>query len=82
MSALARLGLGARCTDELYPPPARGQEFFVHPLDLSYPIAGTINGAKRTACLNTYQYLTLDPEDFTGFDLILGDAFLRNVYAS
>ncbi len=49
---------------------------------MSYPIAGTINGAKRTACLNTYQYLTLDPDDFTGFDLILGDAFLRNVYAS
>ncbi|KAI0633306.1 acid protease [Trametes polyzona] len=59
-----------------------GQEFFVHPLDLTRPVVGTVNGAKRTACLNSYQYLTLDPKDFTGFDLILGDAFLRNVYTS
>ena len=35
-----------------------------------------------TACVNTYQYLTLDPSSFVGFDVILGDAFLRNVYAS
>ena len=34
-----------------------------------------------TVCLNTYQYLTLDPTEFSGFDLILGDAFLRSVYA-
>lgn len=61
---------------------ASGQEFFVHPLDLTYPVAGTVNGINTTACLNTYQYLTLDPNEFDGFDLILGDAFLRNVYAS
>lgn len=35
-----------------------------------------------TFCYNTYQYLDLDPSSFTGFDAILGDAFLRNVYAS
>ncbi|KAI0823317.1 acid protease [Trametes gibbosa] len=59
-----------------------GQEFFVHPLDLTYPVTGSIGGVQRTVCVNTYQYLTLNPDAFTGFDLILGDAFLRNVYAS
>ena len=44
----------------------------------------TTNGQKRqaTVCINTYKYLTLDPNSFQGFDMILGDAFLRNVYAS
>ena len=58
----------------------------MHPLDLTFPVAVTlpINGADTnvTACAGTYQYLTLDPSEFQGFDLILGDAFLRNVYAS
>jgi len=34
-----------------------------------------------TFCSNTYQYSSLDPTEFP-FDLVLGDAFLRNVYAS
>ncbi|EIW59870.1 acid protease [Trametes versicolor FP-101664 SS1] len=61
------------------------QEFFVHPLDLTLPVAGPFNGpggGNVTICINTFQYLTLDPAEFVGFDLILGDAFLRNVYAS
>ncbi|KAI0743088.1 aspartic peptidase domain-containing protein [Daedaleopsis nitida] len=63
-----------------------GQEFYVHPLDLTFPLVTeiTVDGAVKniTACINTYQYLTLDPNSFAGFDIILGDAFLRNVYAS
>ncbi|KAI0642431.1 acid protease [Trametes meyenii] len=62
-----------------------GQKFVVHPLDLSTPVVGIVtdgSGHRRTACVNTYQYLTLDPESFVGFDLILGDAFLRNAYVS
>ncbi|KAI0666611.1 aspartic peptidase domain-containing protein [Trametes maxima] len=63
-----------------------GQEFAVHPLDLALPIPVPIlkNGVETnvTVCLATYQYLNLDPTGFNGFDLILGDAFLRNVYAS
>lgn len=35
-----------------------------------------------TVCINTFQYLTLDPTQFVGFDIILGDAFLRNAYSS
>lgn len=58
----------------------------MHPLDLTFPVAVTlpINGADTnvTACAGTYQYLTLDPSEFQGFDLILGDAFLCSVYAS
>lgn len=62
--------------------PTRNQEFFVHPLDLTFPMVTTVDGANRTACINTYQYSTIDLGDNTGFDLILGDAFLRNVYVS
>ncbi|EIW62831.1 acid protease [Trametes versicolor FP-101664 SS1] len=62
-----------------------GQEYFVHPLDLTFPVSGPLDGPGSqnvTVCVNTFQYLTLDPTKFVGFDLILGDAFLRNVYAS
>ncbi|RPD73742.1 acid protease [Lentinus tigrinus ALCF2SS1-7] len=63
-----------------------GKEYPVHPLDLSLPQVFPIldNGAEKnvTVCVATYQYLNLDPTQFAGFDLILGDAFLRSVYAS
>lgn len=64
-----------------------GQEFPVHPLDLTFPFVGTVpsKGGVETSvtlCLGTYQPITLDPTAFAGFDLALGDAFLRNVYAS
>lgn len=59
-----------------------GQDFPVHPLDLTYPFVLELGQTNVTACINTYQYLTLDPNSFVGFDIILGDAFLRNVYAS
>ncbi len=63
----------------------RGQEYFVHPLDLTTPMVMQPSGSAGpgvTVCTNTFQPLTLDPTAFGTFDLILGDAFLRNVYAS
>ena len=51
-------------------------------MDLTYPTSLDLEGGARNVCVNTYQYLTLDPNSFVGFDIILGDAFLRNVYAS
>ncbi|KAI0697717.1 acid protease [Cerioporus squamosus] len=63
-----------------------GKEYPVHPLDLTLPQVIPIleNGTDKnvTICVATYQYLALDPTQFVGFDLILGDAFLRSVYAS
>nr|VWO98982.1 Mannitol 1-phosphate dehydrogenase [Ganoderma boninense] len=63
-----------------------GQEYPVHPLDLFLPVIVPIieNGAEKnvTVCAATYRALALDPASFNSFDLILGDAFLRNVYAS
>lgn len=63
-----------------------GEDFPVHPLDLTQPVMSTlpINGTptNATICINTFQYLTLDLNSFVGFDFILGDAFLHNVYAS
>ena len=40
------------------------------------------DGDNKTFCKGTYQPLDLDPNEFAGFDLALGDAFLRSVYAS
>ncbi|EIW57421.1 acid protease [Trametes versicolor FP-101664 SS1] len=62
-----------------------GQEFLVHPLDITFPTVGPFTGdptTNVTVCINTFQYLTLDPTQFVGFDIILGDAFLRNAYSS
>ncbi|KAJ3552575.1 hypothetical protein NM688_g4082 [Phlebia brevispora] len=63
-----------------------GVEIPVHYLDLTFVQTAEIeiNGqyTNVTFCINTFQYLTLDPDSFFGFDAILGDAFLRNVYAS
>ncbi|KAJ2989297.1 hypothetical protein NUW54_g8830 [Trametes sanguinea] len=62
------------------------QEFFVHPLDLTIPSVNLVplaDGTKenRTVCINTFQNFDFG-SNFGGFDLILGEAFLRNVYAS
>ncbi|EIW62495.1 acid protease [Trametes versicolor FP-101664 SS1] len=64
-----------------------GQEFPVHPLDLTYPFANTVpledgTQANVTVCKGTYQPIDLDPTSFAGFDMALGDAFLRNVCVS
>lgn len=63
-----------------------GVDFPVHYLDLAaiQNLTLPINGQNTsvTFCSNAFQYLTLDPADFPGFDALLGDSFLRNVYAS
>lgn len=64
-----------------------GFEYPVHPLDVT--TVGTLevpdangNLANTTVCYNTYQYTILIGPSFSGQDLVLGDSFLRNVYAS
>ncbi|KAL7280678.1 hypothetical protein ACG7TL_005617 [Trametes sanguinea] len=64
-----------------------GQDFFVHPLDLTIPTVTQVAASdgsmhNSTICLNTFHGYTEMPGEFAGFTLILGDAFLRNVYAS
>ncbi|KAH9893132.1 aspartic peptidase domain-containing protein [Epithele typhae] len=59
-----------------------GQDIPVHPLDLTFTQVLTLPSGNTTGCLGSFQALTLDPTEFVGFDLLLGDAFLRNVYAS
>ncbi|KAG8713904.1 hypothetical protein FRC11_010553 [Ceratobasidium sp. 423] len=50
----------------------------VHPLDLSIPAVFSIDGTNQTFCYNAFQPLTIDE---LPFDFLLGDSFLRNVYA-
>ncbi|CAE6424850.1 unnamed protein product [Rhizoctonia solani] len=50
----------------------------IHPLDLTNPGVYLINGKNQTFCLNAFQPLTIDN---LPFDFLLGDSFLRNVYA-
>ncbi|PSS35535.1 hypothetical protein PHLCEN_2v1498 [Hermanssonia centrifuga] len=60
-----------------------GQAIPIHPLDLTYIdfFVDPTSGMNITICRNAYNALSLGP-NFTGFDLLLGDSFLRNVYAS
>ncbi|KII87068.1 hypothetical protein PLICRDRAFT_243487 [Plicaturopsis crispa FD-325 SS-3] len=58
-------------------------EFAVHPLDLTTvtttTTAGKDGGVAHTLCVNAFQ---ASSGDLSGdFDMILGDAFMRNVYA-
>ena len=64
--------------------PARRPRHQLHPLDLAIPFAITLpSGENRTVCVGAYQINSLDPnKGFSGFDMILGDGFLRSVYAS
>ncbi|KAJ1304596.1 hypothetical protein OPQ81_005739 [Rhizoctonia solani] len=50
----------------------------IHPLDLTIPTVVPINGTNQTFCLNAFRPLTIDD---LPFDFLLGDSFLRNVYA-
>ncbi|KAF8757325.1 Acid protease [Rhizoctonia solani] len=50
----------------------------IHPLDLTIPGKFTINGTEQTLCYNAFQFLTIND---LPFDFLLGDSFLRNVYA-
>ena len=59
-----------------------GQEIAINPLDLTLPVTVSLaDNTTRTLCGGTYQPNALDPNGFSGFDMLLGDAFLRNVYA-
>lgn len=53
-----------------------GQSYPVHPLDITIP--QSINGS--TVCVNTFRPTTFPANN--QFDMILGVAFLKNVYAS
>ncbi|TFY76163.1 hypothetical protein EWM64_g7849 [Hericium alpestre] len=62
-----------------------GQVFPVHPLDLTAIQPGVApDGTNFTYCVGYYQVADVTPETFKsqGQDLLFGDAFLRNVYAS
>lgn len=63
----------------------RDEPIPIHPLDITrvvvLPI--TLNGTltNTTVCVNAWQAFDLPPS-FTGLDILMGDSFLRNVYAS
>lgn len=62
-----------------------GQQFPVHPVDLTFPFAATLAvndnwDTDITICTNAYQSLGTPAND--AFDIILGVAFLQNVYVS
>lgn len=62
-----------------------GEAIPIHPLDLSRPtvVSLPLNGTTTnvTICLNSWIPFSLPPS-FRGLDVLLGDAFMRNVYAS
>ncbi|EKM50641.1 uncharacterized protein PHACADRAFT_152796 [Phanerochaete carnosa HHB-10118-sp] len=57
-----------------------GTEYPLNPLDLSYisNVGDFSDGSNVTLCLNTFSPMDLSNQDL---DFILGDAFMRNVYA-
>ncbi|KAI0356203.1 acid protease [Trametes cingulata] len=63
-----------------------GVEYPVHPLDVSLinVVEAVVNGTDMNFafCFGAFTRLSLPPVGFTGFDMILGAAFLRNVYAT
>ncbi len=64
-----------------------GQPFPVHPLDLTFPVTATLSindkwNMEITGCVNTFQSFDTAPDSSDGFDIILADAFLHNVYVS
>ena len=66
----------------------RGVEYPVHPLDLTvlnpveFPSGSNGTLVNATACMNAYTYISSGEAEFGYFDIVLGDSFLRNVYAS
>lgn len=62
-----------------------GEPIPIHPLDITRVITIEIplnnTNTNVTVCLNSWSAFDLPPS-FTGLDLLMGDAFLRNVYAS
>ncbi|EJD43521.1 acid protease [Auricularia subglabra TFB-10046 SS5] len=54
-----------------------GQKVYVHPLDITKPTeAAAANGTVVTYCVNNFRV----NKDTSEFDVVLGDAFLRNAY--
>ena len=54
--------------------------FPIHPLDtVTSALQGPPDSSGNPTCVGAFQPITTDIQ---GFDIILGDAFLRNVYAS
>ncbi|KAL4258061.1 peptidase A1 family protein [Pleurotus pulmonarius] len=56
-----------------------GRDFPVHPVDLTLINTHLVNGTNMTYCTNTYQSINFGHGEY---DMILGDAFLKNAYAS
>ncbi|KAF9500769.1 acid protease [Pleurotus eryngii] len=56
-----------------------GRDFPIHPIDLTKIGTIPINGTNVTFCTNTYQSIKIGHGEF---DMILGDAFLKNAYVS
>lgn len=57
-----------------------GIEYPINPLDLTriITLGSYSNGTNETICINTFQKADTSSEDY---DIILGDSFMRNVYA-
>ncbi|GJE94324.1 acid protease [Phanerochaete sordida] len=61
-----------------------GQDYPVHPLDISLVTQLTVleSGTSTTFTVCSGAFLSLGPEGVNGADMVLGDPFLKNVYAS
>ncbi|KAM6491445.1 Aspartic peptidase domain containing protein [Amanita muscaria] len=55
-----------------------GQNFSVHPLDLSTPTQLMVQKKNYTACLGSF--VAVDVSSSSAYDYLLGDPFLRNTY--
>ncbi|KZT67266.1 acid protease [Daedalea quercina L-15889] len=59
-----------------------GQTYPVHPLDVSSSDFDIVNSNGETVCLGTFQPISTSAFSLLGeYDMILGMAFMRNVYA-
>ncbi|KZT09220.1 acid protease [Laetiporus sulphureus 93-53] len=59
-----------------------GQTYPVHPLDVSSSDFDLVNAVGETVCLGTFQPISTSAFSLLGeYDMILGMAFMRNVYA-
>ena len=59
-----------------------GKKYPMHPLDLSNITEPyNVNGRKVVSCVSAFEVL---PDDWIGegYEILLGDSFLRNVYSA
>ncbi|KAI0721410.1 aspartic peptidase domain-containing protein [Cerioporus squamosus] len=63
-----------------------GQDYHVHPLEVTLVEASVVplNGKEEnvTVCYGGFQPVPAAERDFQGFDLVLGDVFMKSVYTS